>query len=194
MNSYDAENHVYYSLHGRLPGATDAIKAGGLLDVSYMSMDARWRGKCVHRAIELLNRKDLDWDTLDPAFHGYVRSYESFISLTGFEVVGCESPVFSQSFACLPDVWGVLNKIPTIIELKTGAIPAWAAFQTALQRRALHEDKGFKAIKRFGLQLLVDGKVAKLESFEDPKDDYRAMGLVDMWHWQKENKQLKEWR
>lgn len=194
MKSYDAENHVYRIPNFRLPGATDVIKEAGLVNTDWMNDLARWRGKCVHRGIELLNRNELDWETVDDMIIGYLRSYELLIKVTGFEVMGSEEPCFSSAFGCLPDLWGALNKAPTIIELKTGAVPAWAAFQTALQRRALMEDKGFKAVKRFGLRLMEDGSLAKLVPFDDPDDDRRAMNLVDLFHWKLAHGYIRDWK
>lgn len=192
MRSYDAEEHVYRTdAVGRLPGATDIIKTEGLVDTQWMTEEARWRGKCVHRGIELVNKKTIDWDTVDEIIAGYLRSYERFLITSKFEVIGSEEPCFSNAFGCLPDLWGNLNKYDSIVELKTGVVPAWAAFQTALQRRALMDDKGFRAVKRFGLRLMPDGSLANLVPFDDVNDDRRAMGMVDMFWWKKQHGYFK---
>lgn len=195
MKSYDAENHVYrVGVTGRLPGATDVIKAAGLVDTDWMSEEARWRGKCVHRGVELVNKKTIDWETVDESIAGYLRSYDRFLTVSGFQVVGSEEPCFSTAFGCLPDLWGILNKCDSIVELKTGVVPHWAAFQTALQRRALFEDRGFRAFKRFGLRLMADGSLASLIAFDDPRDDARALGLVDLFHWKLAHGYIRGWK
>jgi len=191
VNSYDPIEHVYRSKSGRLPGATDVIKTEGLINPDWLTEYARWRGKCVHRGVELLNKNELDWETVDVEIKGYLRSYERFLTVTKFQVVGAEEDCFSQAFACLPDIWGVLNGHKTIVELKSGPVPEWAAFQTALQRRALAEDKDFLATKRFGLQLMADGSLSKLRPFEDWNDERRAMGMVEMFHWKKDHGYFK---
>lgn len=190
-NLYDSVNHIYRSKSGRLPGATDVIRVEGLVNPDWLTEFARWRGQCVHRGIELLNRDELDWSTVDVEIIGYLRSYERFLSVSKFEVVGAEQDCFSTAFACLPDLWGYLNAQTTIVELKTGPVPDWAAFQTALQRRALAEDRDFLAVKRFGLQLMGDGSLAKLQPFDDYHDERRAMGMVEMFHWKKDHGYFK---
>lgn len=194
MSSYDAENHIYRSSTGRLPGATDIIKGEGLINPMWMTEDARWRGKCVHRGVELFNKGELDWATVDEMVSGYLRSYEKFLSTTGFVVEGGETPCFDTAFAALPDIWGHLNGFTAIVELKTGPIPKWAAIQTALQKRALRTQFGFHVNKRFGLRLMADGSLAKLQPFDDDRDDYRAMSMVSVFHWKVENGYIENWK
>lgn len=194
VNSFDPENHIYRSESSRLPGATDVIKAENMISLDWMSEEAMWRGKCVHRAIELLNKNLLDWDSLDREIWGYVMSYKEFLSQTKFQLVGSEEPCFAGSYACIPDVWGVMNKFNCVVELKTGMVPKWAKIQTALQVRALRTDKGFSAIKRFGLRLMKDGTISKLEPFEDSADDRAAMSMVESFHFKLNNGYIKNWR
>lgn len=191
MNHYNPEKHIYTSIRGRLPGATDVIKSHGLINVDWMTEEARWRGQCVHRGVELFNRGELDLDTVDEGIRGYIRSYESFVKVTGYQVLGCEIPCFTDSFGTIPDTWGMLNGVLSIVELKSGPIPKWAAIQTGLQARALHEDKKIKIKKRFGLRLMEDGSISKLIEFSNASDDKVAMSMVDTFHWKKENGYFK---
>ncbi len=193
MKSFNPDQHVYRSGGIRLPGATDVIKSEGLIDTGYMTEEARWRGKCVHRGIELFVKNELDWDTVDESIIGHLRSFEKLIAVTGFEVVGAEEALFDDAFGCIPDVWGILNGFRVVIELKTGAVPKWAAIQTALQARALRNEGKFDAAKRFGLRLMPDGSLAKLVPFENPADERRALGMVDSFHWKVENGYMREW-
>lgn len=193
MKKFDADAHTYTTISGRLPGATDVIKSEGLVAVEYMSEAARWKGKCVHRGAELLVKNELDWETVDEEIAGYLRSLENFLRTTGFVPAGVEEPCFDDAFACMPDLWGYLHKVPAIIEYKSGIVPAWTAIQTALQSRALRKEKMFFAQKRFGLRLMADGSLSKLEPFEDPSDDRVAMSMVDSFHWKREHRYLKDW-
>lgn len=187
MKTFDQENHVYKFLHQRLPGATDVIKSEKLINTDWMSEEVRWRGKCVHRGIELFVKDELDWNSVDDVSKPYLKSFEQFLRVTGFQIVGAEEPCFDDAFACIPDLWGMLNKEKVIIELKTGGVPKWAAIQTALQKRALARDRGFHATKRFGLRLMNDGSISKLVPFENPRDEFSAMGMVASFWWKKEN-------
>lgn len=193
MKSFNADQHIYRSSGIRLPGATDVIKSQGVIDTGYMTEEARWRGQCVHRGIELFVKKELDWDTVDDSIVGHLRSFEKLLAVTGFIVEGAEEALFDDAFACMPDVWGILNGCRVVIELKTGAVPKWAAIQTALQARALRASGRFDPVKRFGLRLMPDGTLAKLVPFENPADERRAMGMVDSFHWKIENGYMREW-
>ena len=191
MNHYNPEKHIYTSIRGRLPGATDVIKSHGLINLDWMTEDARWRGQCVHRGIELFNRGELDLNTVDEGVAGYIRSYDAFVKATGYEVLGCEIPCFTDSFGTIPDTWGLLNGVISIVELKSGPIPKWAAIQTALQSYALRHDKNVRIKKRYGLQLMENGSISKLIEFPSVNDDKVAMSMVEVFHWKKENNYFK---
>lgn len=193
MKKFDSENHIYSTVSGRLPGATDIIKSEGLVATEYMSEEARWKGKCIHFGAELLVKGELDWDTVTEDIVGHLRSLEKFLKTTGFVPAGVEEPCFDDAFACMPDLWGYLNKVPTIIEYKSGIVPDWTAIQTALQSRALRKEKMFFAQKRFGLRLMADGSLSKLEPFDNPGDDRVAMSMVESFHWKKDHRYLKDW-
>ena len=182
MNSFDEELHVYRADTGRLPGATDIIKSEGLIATEWMSEECRWRGKVAHYGIKLMNKGTLDWKSVDAQIVGYLYSYKKFLSMTGFRIVGSEEPLFTPSFGTIPDLWGYLNEIPAIIELKTGPVAKWAAIQTALQKKAL-EEHGFFAEKRFGLRLMANGDLSRLVPFEDPDDEFAALSMVHSFHW-----------
>lgn len=191
-DSFDPENHIYTRHFGRVPGATDIIKAEGLVATEWMTEEARWRGQCVHRGVELLVAGELDWGTVDPAHVGFILSAKKFLAVSEFEVVGAERPMFDTAFACIPDLWGRLNGSNAIVELKTGHIPSWAAIQTALQKRALKHN-GFVARKRFGLRLMEDGSMAKLRAFDDERDEQVAMSMLDAFHWKKDHGYIPDW-
>lgn len=193
MKTFDPVLHVYKNNLVRIPGATDIIKSEGLINPAWMSDEARWRGSCVHRGIELINKGELDWDTVDDVVKGYLKSYESFIKHSGFVVVGAEKPVFDVAYGCIPDIWGRLNHRNVVIECKTGPIPKWAAIQTALQKRALRIDLGFNAVARFGLRLMADGSISRLDPFDDPRDEHVAMSMLESFWWKKESGYIENW-
>lgn len=198
MKSFDEEKHIYRVPSGRLPGATDIIKSEGMVNSDWFTEEACWRGKMVHEAVRRINRGTYDDEAtafmIAQGFAGYVTSYILFLKLTGFEIVGCEEPLFDDAFACMPDSWGKLNGLNSIVEYKTGAVPKWAKIQTALQARALKKDRGFIAHRRHGLQLMKDGSLAKLTPPYQDDDDYAAMSMVQSFHWKKDHGYIPDWR
>lgn len=191
--SYDADAHIYRTPHQRLPGSTDVIKAEGLVESDWMSEDARWRGQVVHHGIRLLNEGVLDWETVDPALAGYIRSYEHFLKGTGFKILGYEEPMMGQGYGVIPDLWGLLNNVTTVVELKTGPVPKWAALQTALQAAAIKLNKRIPIGKRYGLRLMADGSISKLVPFENPMDEFTALGMVWGFNWKMQNGYIRDW-
>lgn len=192
--AFDPEAHIYRAGLTRLPGATDVIKAEGMVASEWMTDEARWRGKCVHRGIQLLNEGQLDWDTVDETVAGYLKSYQQFLTVSRFEIWGSEVPLFSVAFGCIPDLWGVLNGQITVVELKTGPVPKWAAIQTALQVKAIRDQLGVRVQKRFGLRLMTTGALAKLDPFDDRTDERVAMSMVDSFWWKASHGYIRDWK
>ena len=192
LKTFDSKNHVYKAERVRLPGATDVIKSHGLIEGDWFSPLSKYRGKAVHEGIKFINRGTLDWRTVAPEFKGYLESYQRFLNHTEYHVTGYEEPLITDTFGCIPDTWGNLHGKPSIVELKTGAVSAWVAFQTALQALAIEKVTGLRIQRRYGLQLMKDGSISRLIPFDDVSDFYLAVSMVAMFHW-KLNHKINPW-
>ena len=149
---YNDETHTY-TLDGKvLPNVTDILDSAGIVDKRWFTPESAWRGKCVHKACKLLDQGKLDWDTVDPAIAGYVRSWQAFKQQTGFKVKVCERPAYHEfwKYAGTVDRIGTMNNSMVLIDIKTGPVATWVRLQTAAYAH-LHESMGL--LPRYGLEL-----------------------------------------
>jgi hypothetical protein len=87
-------NHQYSEDGVVIPSVTQCMQLAGLSDVSHIPYHvletARARGEAVHQATELLDKDDLDLDSLDSQMVGYVLAYQKAKQEMGFTVRGIE--------------------------------------------------------------------------------------------------------
>lgn len=175
---FEAEAHKYYLGDKVLPGITGILKSCGDIDTTYYTDEGRTRGSHVHAACHYLNKGTLDWNHLidqyesgQTQYAGYVIGYEKFFREWNVKLEFFERPMYHPTllFAGTPDlVCRVLDNVPAIIELKTGAIPEWAKYQTAAQEllvRAWEETPLHR--RRWGVRLNKDGTYSKPVEFKD---------------------------
>jgi hypothetical protein len=163
---FDPATHTYRRHGQRLISVTQALKAGGLIDDSFYTEEARLRGQHVHEAAHFFDDDDLDMGSVRPEIRGYLDAYISFRNQTGFYPILSEQRLFhSAGFAGTLDRVGWLNDRLIHLDLKTGSLPDWAGPQTAGYDLALNEriDTGdiplpARPEARFALQLSEDGK------------------------------------
>lgn len=159
---FDAETHTYTLDGRRLPSVTEVLAP--LIDYSRVPQDvleaARVFGSHVHKACDLFNRDELDFDSLDPALVPYVSAWKQFLEDTGAVVIASETPVFHDQlgYAGTPDVvlaWG--NRI-VIPDLKsTAVVPPTVGPQTAAYAKAYQRMHGGREPERRCIQLNADG-------------------------------------
>jgi len=130
---FDSETHTYWMDGVAVPSVTQVLKEMGLIDTSwYTPEDARF-GNFVHETTAMFDRGELDEDTLDPMLRPYLDAWQSFLTAVSMDVIDIEQPVFNEvyRFAGTPDRVVILDAIPTVIEIKTGATLPWHVLQTA---------------------------------------------------------------
>ena len=213
--TFQEEDHRYF-LDGRpIPSNTQILKAEGLVNDAFYTADGRDRGIFVHAACWYLCEGALDWKTVDPDHVGYVKAFERFLRENEFGIDYNELPVWgSPGFGTRLDIIGVgefqingdFRRRRVIIDIKTGAVPAWVELQLAGQLLAVKEriqaqDDGFPHLEdvnghpypelRFALQLNKNGKY-RLKEFNDPTAEDVFRGLVHAHNWKARNDYLKE--
>lgn len=159
---FEPGSHTY-TLDGRkLPSVTQVLAP--LNDYSMVPADileaARVFGQHVHEACDLLNRDELDWQTLDTALVPYVSAWRDFLQDTGAVVIASESRVVHAKlgYAGSPDVvlaWGNRTMVPDI--KATAVVPATVGPQTAAYAKAWQAMHGGREPGRCCIHL-KDGK------------------------------------
>lgn len=132
------DQHVY-RLDGKIiDGVTQIMHGAGIMETEWVTPSALSRGRAVHYACHLIDTDGLDWDTLHPELHGYVRAWERCKSETGMEIIDSEVMRYHPKllFAGTRDKRVVWNKDTFKLDLKTvktigAAGPKWAKFQIA---------------------------------------------------------------
>jgi hypothetical protein len=143
LRRYDHQTHRYYDDFGRVASVTQILSASGLggYDI-YRMMQATApdklatagdRGRKVHEATEQLDNGLLDREQLDPALEPYVRAYEAWLEMTGFEPLHIERIVYHERFryAGRLDRVGWIGRGKWVVDIKTGLLLDGHANQTA---------------------------------------------------------------
>ncbi len=164
----DEKAHVYYWDGQRVPGLSEILKSVGLNREWYSPEKSRL-GSYVHKAIHLLNRGTLNWDTVKPPILGYVRAYQKAQNALKFRVILSEVSLYvpKYGYACTPDGLIEIEGLGAPLELKSGQITSVHALQVGAQIIAL-EENGYSISKRHILKLYED-EIFKLEPI-----DFRA--------------------
>lgn len=161
MLAFNAERHEYTWDGRRVPGVTSVLQAAGMLNFGNAGEDrlewARERGRKVHRLCELDAKNDLDEDSVDESFAGYLEADRRFRRETGFVCLYSELRVFHESlgYAGTLDDFGRLGKEDVLLDRKTGKPQRATGPQTAAYLAALMEGK--HKVKRYALHLNADG-------------------------------------
>lgn len=164
--SFDEESHRYFLYGKPLPGVTSVLKDVGFVDDRFYTEEGRIRGQAVHLATHYYDTGVLDPESLHPKIQGYFEAYLRFLRETKFQVVFSESRVCHRDFryAGTNDKVGFLFGRPALVDIKTGDIAFWAAFQLAAYAACYPYP-----LARYGLRLFPDGRY-KLIPFEDKND------------------------
>ena len=195
MTNLDPKTHTYTDEKGPLSGVTSLLGDAGLIDFSMIPEAMRGhymdRGSKVHRATELFDEEDLDFNSLDPVLKEYVKGYIKFRLDFGerYHIVGSEiivrHPVqrYAGTFDRLCTIDGELS----ILDIKSGGLQPWTALQLQAYLMA-HESEGGQKVKaRYALQLTKEGAY-KLQKYDDPSDAAVWLAVVALARWRERNK------
>lgn len=177
---FERDCHAYYDNGVRRMSTTQAIKIAGLIDYSMVPPDilaaAAQRGTLVHQGTVLVDNGTVEEYDIPAICIPYLEAYQFFLRETGFtpdpqftEVPRIAS-IAGQRVGMTPDRVGLLEGIPTILEIKTcaAAHPSWGV-QTAGYEMGLPRPARYRNYQRVAVQLMKTGKY-KLLLYEDKSD------------------------
>ena len=144
---------------------------------------ARDFGSNVHLAAHLDNIGQLDEDSLDPALAPYLAGWRAFKAETGFAITGSEVRLYNQvhAYAGTADAIGVLYDRLTVVDIKSGVVPATVGCQLSAYQAAA-ESIGVKVKRRLCVQLTGDGRY-KLHEQKDPADWPLFQSALNIFRW-----------
>lgn len=178
---FERDIHAYMDNGVRRMSTTQAIRIAGLIDYSMVPPDilkrAADRGTLVHQASVLIDRgENLDEYDVPEMCLPYIDGYRLFLAETRFEAdpayteVPRIATIAGQRVGMTPDRVGMLDGIPTVLELKTcaSAHPSWGV-QTAGYELGLPRPARCRNYQRVAVQLMKTGKY-RLHAYEDSSD------------------------
>lgn len=195
---FDAEKHRYTLTDGitdeALPSVTQILSAEGFI-ISHNN-NSDWhmeKGRFVHSMIELHLKGVLDEDTLDPFLRPSLEAFRQFQVATGFSVQGFETPLYYPHqyymYAGTPDMWGTLNGVQTLVDVKSGGPAKWHVLQLAAYHELLRIN-GHEIKQAANLYLSNDGKysLSKPLSARELRIFFQVfLCAVTTYKWKKEN-------
>lgn len=180
--TFEENGHVYRDVQGRkVLSVTQVLQFMGLVNYDFVREERLRRksqiGIAVHRGVQYLAEKRLDWDTVDETAMGYVVGAESWMQAMNFRSQKQEqagiATINGMSYGYAYDHLGSMiyerRERQVILDLKTcvASSPSWS-LQTAGYGLA-ESPQAPAAYLRVVLQLFPDGKV-KPYYFEDLQD------------------------
>jgi hypothetical protein len=208
----DADDRTRYLIDGRpISSVTHTLRCVGYTEPfdSRMLIYAE-RGRMIHRALELYDKKQLMMDELDPSLAGAIHGYQMFMDDTGFIPLYLEHPLVSERwrFGGRVDRIGFIpphtisivdfksatraRRLGRVTGLQTAGYeilardvlfdePAFDAVMIGAGGYAFAQGKGPYLVERFGLSLDIDGNY-KLTPFREPMDVLRFREALNVCH------------
>ena len=190
MTKLDKKTHTYTDEKGPLSGVTSLLGDAGLIDFSMIPEAMRGhymdRGSKVHRATQLLDEDDLDFNALDPVLKKYVEGYNKFRSdfhgrykIISMEII-VRHPI--QRYAGKIDRVCIIDGELAVLDIKSGVAQPWVALQTEGYKQAHNAENVDKIEARYALSLSKEGAY-KLQKYTDLGDSAVWLSVVTLARW-----------
>ena len=174
------EPHGYFLGRDELPSPSKVFVDLGLVNPQWYTEKSRARGKAVHVGIHFAIKGTLDWSTLHPELHGFVRSGLLWIDRRKPTITRLETALYHPAilFAGTFDAEWEQDGWPWIIDWKTGKAPKVTRYQTAAYAMMAARLGVVRPHKRAALELQEDGTIANLVPYEDHTDGIGWLNLL----------------
>lgn len=156
---FDPDLHAYHVNGERWPSVTQVLDLAGeyaMIPRDVLARAAEF-GTNVHTGCHLLDMGTLDWNTVDPALVGHLRSYERFLAESGAVVLASEVRLAHPTlkYAGTLDKLMLIDGVGSLVDIKSGSVvPRTVGMQTAAYAEAC---EGVKVRRRYALHLRADG-------------------------------------
>jgi hypothetical protein len=188
---YVDDPHGYFYGSDDVPSPSTVFQDLGLVDSKWFKPEHRARGRAVHAGLHFALKGTLDWRTLDPQLHGYVKSGLKLVERLQPKIVRYETPLYHPGlhFAGTSDLEVVRKGWGEIWDWKSGKAPNVARYQTAayemlarsnVERKdpELYEFRSSLNFKRCAVELQEDGSIANLVKYDDHTDGAGWLNLL----------------
>lgn len=168
---YDDAEHKYYIGADEIPSVTTILSAAGKFTAAgYYTEDSRRRGKAVHAACQAIDLDVFDPVHLEPAYAGFVQSYQRFLDEFKPRWQMIEQAMASRrhGFGGKADRIGIVAA-PAILEIKTGTREAWHGYQLA-GYDVLYHGANVNFHRRIAVYLDTDGRFPRVYEYTKSTD------------------------
>ena len=197
---FDEATHTYWINGIKVPSVTQVLREAGIIDHSKIPQDkldiAMKFGIAVHKACELYDNHNLDWNKLDIKLKPYVNAWVLFIVETGFIVKQNEKPIGSEKYmvAGTPDRTGKLFNARADVEIKSTYAMDIQGLELQTGGYELIYNEGLYGInkikKRIGVLLKPDGTY-KIEPCKNKSDKFDFLVCLQMYNLKKKRGLIK---
>jgi hypothetical protein len=182
---FDEGIHLF-QLDGRpVPSITQCLVSAGLIDTQWFTDYCRDRGSAIHKACHYMDENDLDPDFLDSSLVGFLDAWMLFCQQHNCQWTDIETPVYSVplQIAGIPDRIGVVDGLPSIVEIKSGLIYPVHGVQLALQARMA---RPVDLLNRYSVRLKENGNY-ELHEFKSRDDLKVGLAALTITHFKRRN-------
>ncbi len=188
--SFDAESHTYYLDGVKIPSVTQVIRSAGLSDYSHVDpahlADLAERGTYVHEATELLDRGELDDDSIAADAAPYLAGYRSFLRDVTPDYILIEERLASikHRYAGTIDRLAKIGGRLRVLDIKTGTGAEWHKIQLAAYAVLLRE-AGHKPMHGTNLYLHAAGTytIMTYRLVDLKAEESCFLSALNVWKW-----------
>lgn len=170
--TFDSETHSYFVDDKKVPGVSDIMQAGGLIDFGKIPegilAHAAERGTNVHLACEYYDTDSLDYDSVQHEIVPYFNAWVKFCKDFNPEFLMIEQRLYSETYdyAGTIDRVAIIGGVPYLLDIKSGAKRKEHAIQTAAYAELIPNND---EIERACVYLDKEGNY-KFVGYDDPND------------------------
>jgi hypothetical protein len=177
---YVDEPHGYWLGDRQLDSPSSVFAELGLVDKRHYTEASRARGRAVHAGLHFAIKGTLDWNTLHPELHGYVRSGLLWVERRKPTILRLETPLYHPAllFAGTMDAEWELDGWPWVVDWKSGKAPRLTKYQTAGYAMLAARPGQKRPHKRAAFELFEDGSIANLVPYDDHTDGAGWLNLL----------------
>lgn len=185
------DDHSYIFNGYKYPSVTTLLSHFGMCPNydSFGTDYSRSLGAVLHETCALLDEDNLGG--YDSAIEGRLNGYKKFLHAYKpvWETIECPFVSIIWRFAGTPDRYGIINKRPAVIDIKSGAPDESHSLQTAGYEILLDEHY-CKKITRYALYLTDNDY--KIIQHNVSTDKSVFLGLVQAYNWKLTHNKIKE--
>jgi len=187
MILFKEDTHQYFVDGKEYPSVTTILHS--LNDFSYVNQDLLDRaakfGTAVHKATELYDNNELDFDTLDPVLMPYIEAWDNFLHEYKPEILSVEQRIASMyGYAGTLDRYVSIKGKRVVIDIKSGTVvPKYTGLQLSAYGQAITEGGGI-VDERYVVHLQPYNY--KVVSFNNKTDFITFKSALNLYRWGKQ--------